>query len=845
MRPVACAMFAHIFSFGIGHLLVVSAVSCAVSRRMANISFTAEEPCEAGVNHCLLTLTRTAGGEYERHGYGCWPWRELDSECPDREGVCRILHVTGDHLYKTCCCLGSMCNNRTLSYLSSTNATATTNRNLNHLGKFGIRDASSEQDAESHSLIQLHQKSFALFDSKVIRAILFTVGVLILLSVIVVLLRLCSYPRSASFSGNRRLNSAENTQNARSKLLKYCPFQWANSFSRYSPRHGSEFSLQPPKSYKRHEVGSVGELVDVTSTSRRRIFPNFSCSDFDILQFIAESCSLEKRLGRGRFAEVWLARLSRDVLSSAIKKFHKEDGLSWCADTTPDKPLTQAPCNISGYEPSSTQDYRPPLWQRLCRGHEDNSQNANIHWEGLRNSSCVSSKPINDASDSEDKLEKVTLLSDSASSGPAREHLGVAKPQPEKSLQVAVKLFPPAEHRAWSSEVAVFGALQEKSLLELVEKSGTTFDLATFHGSHPNLVALYGAGVITTDLSQKGKLASEYRLVIEFAHGGSLHDYLVAGNWIPLKRMLRLSRDITAGLAYLHSDISEESISLTGWTKVPVAHRDLKPENILLRSDGTACLSDFGQGVLLDSSVQLGATASESCSSAHDVLNSIASPNSNIESIPKAGTARYMAPELLDGAINFNGLSLLRTDIYSLGLILWELLTAVPSANSETMNPNNKDIENEESITHIPLVGDLQKESRKFDSVSPSHTELLLESIEPSYATLSPTGNTSIDWQSLSCGSKRHHWLPYEQELGPKSSSMFALRQWVSVEKQRPKWRSCGCKIPCWSQLQRTIAECWDSDPEARLTANCVLERIVTLLAELSKSGTHDSVQPS
>lgn len=50
---------------------------------------------------------------------------------------------------------------------------------------------------------------------------------------------------------------------------------------------------------------------------------------------------------------------------------------------------------------------------------------------------------------------------------------------------------------------------------------------------------------------------------------------------------------------------------------------------------------------------------------------------------PQVGTRRYMAPEVLEGAINFQRDSFLRIDMYAMGLVLWELVSRCSEANGE------------------------------------------------------------------------------------------------------------------------------------------------------------------
>ncbi|OON13553.1 kinase domain protein, partial [Opisthorchis viverrini] len=367
----------------------------------------------------------------------------------------------------------------------------------------------------------------------------------------------------------------------------------------------------------------------------------------------------------------------------------------------------------------------------------------------------------------------------------------------DRLKSVAVKIFSPHESRAFSNELAVFRGLQQSPIGSDRTSASPAGNL--YPSSHPNVVSLLGADIVT-DTALKSSLTTpmirEYRLVLEFANAGSLRHLLSSGEWITLQQCMKLSRDITSGLAFLHGDLTDNTAV---GAKPAIAHRDFKPENILLRSDGSACLSDFGQAALLDR----GSTTPLDFMSASDTkspASELGTPPT-LDAMPKAGTLRYMAPELLDGAINFTGVALLRTDVYSLGLVLWELLCATllsdlsPARSPQVSSPSEAD--------GTPLDG------------SPACRD-------------SPT--------QPRVHQKRRHWLPYERELGESCSSPYALRQWVSTEKRRPAGNPSWFEHAPLVQFYRTINECWDPEPEARLTADCVLERLHVLQTELAKS---------
>ncbi|GFS14616.1 serine/threonine-protein kinase receptor [Elysia marginata] len=128
---------------------------------------------------------------------------------------------------------------------------------------------------------------------------------------------------------------------------------------------------------------------------------------------------------------------------------------------------------------------------------------------------------------------------------------------------------------------------------------------------------------------------------------GSLCDFL-KGSVISWSDLCKIGESIACGLAYLHDEIPSTS-SVKG--KPAVAHRDLKSKNVLLKQDLTACIADFGLALKFEPG-----------------------KGSN-ETHPQVGTRRYMAPEVLEGAICFNRDSFLRIDMYACGLILWELMT--------------------------------------------------------------------------------------------------------------------------------------------------------------------------
>src|SRR5262245_34173432 len=160
--------------------------------------------------------------------------------------------------------------------------------------------------------------------------------------------------------------------------------------------------------------------------------------------------------------------------------------------------------------------------------------------------------------------------------------------------------------------------------------SGDASAVARFHNevrvarqvSHPNVCRIY-------DLSEAD---GEPFLSMEYVDGEDLASLLRRIGWLPSDKAIQVARQLCAGLSAAHD--------------LGVLHRDLKPANVMLDGRGVAKITDFG---LADFAERI---------SGHEL----------------AGTPAYMAPEQLTG-----GPASIKSDIYALGLVLFEIFTGRPA----------------------------------------------------------------------------------------------------------------------------------------------------------------------
>lgn len=143
--------------------------------------------------------------------------------------------------------------------------------------------------------------------------------------------------------------------------------------------------------------------------------------------------------------------------------------------------------------------------------------------------------------------------------------------------------------------------------------------------THPNIVSVF----------EFGNVNDTYYFLMEFVDGSTLRDIVEARQLAP-KHALAVVPHLCDALQYAHDK--------------GVVHRDIKPENILMATDGSVKIADFGLSRILGNESQ-----QDLLTGTHQVM----------------GTPRYMAPEQFEG---FHGVDH-RADIYSLGVVLYEMLT--------------------------------------------------------------------------------------------------------------------------------------------------------------------------
>ena len=150
--------------------------------------------------------------------------------------------------------------------------------------------------------------------------------------------------------------------------------------------------------------------------------------------------------------------------------------------------------------------------------------------------------------------------------------------------------------------------------------------------SHPNIVTIY-------DVGKNDEIAY---IAMEFLEGRELRDIMNDEGLLPTHQVLDIVAQVEQGLAYAHEN--------------DIVHRDVKPSNIMVIRDGHVKITDFGIARMASSSVRT-------------------------QTGMVLGSPKYMSPEQVMGKLIDQ-----RSDIFSLGVMLYEMLTGLAPFTGDNVN---------------------------------------------------------------------------------------------------------------------------------------------------------------
>lgn len=189
--------------------------------------------------------------------------------------------------------------------------------------------------------------------------------------------------------------------------------------------------------------------------------------------------------------------------------------------------------------------------------------------------------------------------------------------------------------------------------------------------SHPNIVTIH-------DFGQAGEV---YYLLMEFVDGVNLRQAMTAGRFTP-EQALAIVPPVCEALQYAHEH--------------NIVHRDIKPENLLLDKEGRVKIADFGIAKMLGDT----------------------SPDQDHAESQPAGTPQYMAPEQKDRRVADH-----RADIYSLGVVLYEMLTGELPA--DRLQPPSRHVQVDVRIDEIVLRALEAKPERRYQTAADLRTQVV------------------------------------------------------------------------------------------------------------------------
>lgn len=207
--------------------------------------------------------------------------------------------------------------------------------------------------------------------------------------------------------------------------------------------------------------------------------------------------------------------------------------------------------------------------------------------------------------------------------------------------------------------------------------------LSTTELTHPNIVNIYDVGE-----------GDRPYIVMEYVDGLDLKEYIIENHPVPYKKAIKIMDQVLSGINYAHSR--------------GVIHRDIKPHNILIDHEENVKITDFGIAIAISQ-------------------NSITQTNSLL------GSVQYISPEQARGNIVTK-----QSDIYSLGIVLYELLTgSVPFDGESAVSialkhfqspiPSLKEFDSRipQPLENVVLKATTKEPKQRYSSVAAMREDLL------------------------------------------------------------------------------------------------------------------------
>ncbi|MFY3793451.1 Stk1 family PASTA domain-containing Ser/Thr kinase [Ureibacillus sp. MALMAid1270] len=200
---------------------------------------------------------------------------------------------------------------------------------------------------------------------------------------------------------------------------------------------------------------------------------------------------------------------------------------------------------------------------------------------------------------------------------------------------------------------------------------------------HPSIVSIY-------DVGEDGDM---HYIVMEYIKGKTLKQYIQEFSPLSPARSVHIMKQLTSAIAHAHEN--------------QIIHRDIKPQNILIDEDGNCKITDFGISTTLSAT---------SFTKTNSVL----------------GTVHYLSPEQARG-----GTATKKSDIYALGIVLYELLTgelpfsgesavsiALKHLQSETPSVRAFDASIPQALENVVLKATAKNPAHRYNSVEEMEADL-------------------------------------------------------------------------------------------------------------------------